>query len=266
MRVGLRFDPRLTDGAGERLSALVDAAPLAEAHGFDVLWIAERPTSEASLVPSALVLCAAVAVRTRRLRISSGLLPLPFYHPLRVAEDAASLDGLSQGRFELGVGLGSDPAALAHFGVEADERIARFEEALDLIESAWVREALDFEGRYFPTENVALHPRPVQPGGPPLWIGVEAPAAQRRAAERGRGLLVRAGVSVEPYLEAFAGAGSPRVAFLLAEGAAEAELPSEGVASDWVLPLPSDLAPDAIGPEIRRLADRAKSLRDGTRG
>lgn len=268
-RVGLRFDPRLADGAlaGERLAALLEAAPQAEALGFDVLWIAERPTSEESLVPSALVLCAAVAMRTHRLRIASGLLPLPFYHPLRVAEDAASLDGLSGGRFELGVGLGSDPGALAHFGVEAEERIARFEEALDLILQAWRGGPIAFEGRFFPTENVEVHPRPIQAGGPPLWIGVEAPAAQRRAAERGHGLLVRAGVSAEPYLEALSGAGPSRVAFLLEEGAEVPQLTVEHQQishCDWVLPLAPDLEPAAIAPEVERLAERADSLRPGT--
>ena len=270
-RVGLRFDPRLADGAlaGERLAALLEAAPQAEALGFDVLWIAERPTSEESLVPSALVLCAAVAMRTHRLRISSGLLPLPFYHPLRVAEDAASLDGLSGGRFELGVGLGSDPGALAHFGVEAEERIARFEEALDLILEAWRGGPIAFDGRFFPTENVEVHPRPIQAGGPPLWIGAEAPAAERRAAERGHGLLVRAGVSAEPYLEALSGAGPSRVAFLLEEGTEVPQLSArhrEISHCDWVLPLAPDLAPAAIAPEVERLAERADLLRSGTAG
>lgn len=270
-RVGLRFDPRLPDGAeaGERLAALLEAAPQAEALGFDVLWIAERPTSESSLVPSALILCAAVAMRTDRMRIASGLLPLPFYHPLRVAEDAASLDVLSGGRFELGVGIGSDPGALTHFGVDAGERIARFEEALALILEAWRGGPIDFDGRFFPTENLEVHPRPVQPGGPPLWIGVEAPAAQRRAAERGHGLLVRAGISVDPYLQALPTDQPSRVAFLLEPGL---EVPRRAAGQaeithcDWVLPLPPDLAPDAIGPEVERLAARADSLGRGTTG
>ncbi|MCP3984584.1 MAG: LLM class flavin-dependent oxidoreductase [bacterium] len=269
-RVGLRFDPRLADGAlaGERLAALQEAAPQAEAQGFDVLWIAERPTSEASLVPSALILCAAVAMRTQRLRIASGLLPLPFYHPLRVAEDAASLDGLSAGRFELGVGLGADPAALAHFGVDAEERTARFEEALDLIAAAW-RGPLEFDGHFFPTESVDVHPRPIQSGGPPLWIGVEAPAAQRRVAQRDQGLLVRAGVSVEPYLETLAAGQASRVAFLLETGTDV--LPGIGgqreiVCCDWILPLAPELAPEAIAPEVERLATRAASLRQRSVG
>ena len=94
LRVGLRIDPRLPSGdggeAGDRLAAWLDAAATVEDRGFDALWIAERPTSQAALIPSALVLCSAVAVRTRSLRIATGLLPLPLYHPLRIAEDAAS--------------------------------------------------------------------------------------------------------------------------------------------------------------------------------
>ncbi|MAE93803.1 MAG: hypothetical protein CL910_04010 [Deltaproteobacteria bacterium] len=275
LRIGLRIDPRLPSSggeAGERLAALLEAAPTIEASGFDVLWVAERPTSHEALLPSALVLCAALAARTQTLRIATGLLPLPLYHPFRIAEDAAVVDGLSDGRFELGVGLGSDPDALARFGVDAEERAERFEEALEMVQRAWAGGPVEFEGRHFASEGLEVHPQPVQPGGPPLWIGATAPAAQRRAASRQSGLMLRVDASPEPYLETWrrehAGSSSavPRLAWLLGTGD-ELVPPGEPLADagplelDAVLPLPADLSAAELGPAIGDLADRAGQIR-----
>lgn len=276
LRIGLRIDPRLPetgDEAGERLAALLEAAPYVEACGFDVLWVAERPTSDAALVPSALVLCAALAARTQSLRIGTGLLPLPLYHPLRIAEDAAVLDGLSDGRFELGVGLGSDPEALARFGVDADERAERFEEALEVIQLAWRGGPFEFEGQHFRCEGLEVYPRPAQAGGPPLWIGASAPAAQRRAARRRSGLMLRADGSPAAYLAAWRAEGeasaTPRVAWLLGEAVEPAALSAllarvagEGaIQLDLLLPLPPDLSAVELEPAIAELAERAARVR-----
>ena len=128
-----------------------------------------------------------MALRTQGLRIATGLLPLPLYHPLRIAEDAASLDGLSDGRFELGVGLGSDPDAMARFGVDGEERAERFDEALELLQRAWTGQRLEFSGKHFRCDGMAVFPMPVQVGGPPLWVGASVPlgpATSRRARLR----------------------------------------------------------------------------------
>ncbi len=278
VRVGLRLDPILEapeDDSAERLARLADLAEGAESRGIDVLWVAERHGAEvgprdpaareasaAGLIPSAMIFCAGVAVRTRRLRIATGLLPLPLYHPLRVAEDGASLDGLSGGRFELGVGLGGDAGALTRFGVGSDERAARFDEALDVLRLAWQGGPVEFHGRYFQIDGPSVHPRPVQPGGPPLWIGASAPAGQARAAERGAGLVIPMQVDPTPFLDRYAECGHeapPRLA-LLADDAARAELPEAlaarrdraEIALDWMLPL-----------DEARLADHGASLLDG---
>ena len=276
-RIGLRLDPHLPDGgedpgaARDRLAAFVDAAATVEAAGFDALWIAERPTSAAALIPSALVLCAAVAVRTEALRIATGLLPLPLYHPLRIAEDAASIDGLSAGRFELGVGLGSDSEVTARFGVEAEERAERFEESLDVLQQAWAGGPLDHQGRHFTCQGLEVHPRPEQPGGPPLWIGAAAAAPQRRAAARGAGLVLRPGDSPAPYLEAWpAEAGPPRITLLLDEEHDPAATwarrpPTDGAHWDAVLSLPPATPAGALAREIERASDRAGTLRETAR-
>jgi alkanesulfonate monooxygenase SsuD/methylene tetrahydromethanopterin reductase-like flavin-dependent oxidoreductase (luciferase family) len=210
MRLGVHYDPRRGEDDppdAALLAALLDHAAAAEEAGAAVAWVAERPTEPGALIAAALPVCAALAARTRRLRIGTAVLPLPLHHPLRVAEDAATLDGLSDGRFELGVGLGADAEAAGGFGVAAGERAARLEEAVALIRAAWGEQALAFEGRHHSVSGVEVHPRPAQRPGPPLWIGAGAPDAQRRAARLGTGLWLPPGASPRAFLDAWAEAG-----------------------------------------------------------
>jgi len=222
-RVAVHLDlrhPREAGAGGASLDALIERAAVAEAGGVDVVWLAERPTEPGAAVAAALPMCAAIAARTTRLRVGTAVLPLPLHHPVRVAEDAATLDLLSGGRLELGVGLGSDPGAMAGVGIDAGDRAGRLEEAIALMRAAWGNEPLAFRGRHFTVEDVAVHPKPVQAGGPPLWVGARAEAAQRRAARLGCGLIVPAGASVEAYLETWRseqGGEGPRLAVLLEE-------------------------------------------------
>ena len=215
VRIGVHYDLRRAAREEPDLAALVEHAAAVEAAGGDVVWVAERPTEPDAWVAAAMPVCAALAVGTERVRLGTAVLPLLLHHPLRVAEDAATLDALSGGRFELGVGLGGDRAALSGFGIAGGERGGRLDEALELVRAAW-RGPLEFEGRYFQVEGIEVVPRPVQPGGPPVWVGAGAPAAQRRAARLGAGLVLTAGSSPAPYLEAWSDAGRDRSAARLA--------------------------------------------------
>jgi alkanesulfonate monooxygenase SsuD/methylene tetrahydromethanopterin reductase-like flavin-dependent oxidoreductase (luciferase family) len=205
VRLGVHYDPArvaaTSDDAARLHREILEHAMTAEALGVDVAWVAERPTDPRSVLPAALLVCAAIAARTRRLRVATALLPLPLHHPLRVAEDAATLDGISNGRFELGVGLGSDPEGLPGYGIATGERAERFEEAVALIRQAWQDGPVRFEGRHFRCSDVEVTPKPVQRPGPPIWVGAGIPAAQQRAARLGAGLLAAPGVSPEPYLK-----------------------------------------------------------------
>jgi alkanesulfonate monooxygenase SsuD/methylene tetrahydromethanopterin reductase-like flavin-dependent oxidoreductase (luciferase family) len=213
MRVGLRITPRAGEAAG-RLAALPALARDAEALGFDLLVVPERLSAEGGF-PAALPACAAAAAATERLRIATGLLALPLHHPLRVAEDAATLDALSGGRFELGVGLGAEADAFGGFGLDPRERAARFEEALEVVRRAWAEGPVRFEGRHFRCGEVEVFPKPLQAGGPPLWLGARSADALARAARLGAGVALEAEADARPYLEAWSGGGAPRVAFLL---------------------------------------------------
>lgn len=207
IRLGLHYDVREPAGSPEAISQLhrelVAHVATLEAHDLDIAWLAEHPADPDAAIPSALMLCAAIGAVTTRLRFGTGVLPLPLYHPLRVAEDAATIDGIADGRFELGVGLGGEREGFQGFGIEAAERTTRLEESIELLRQAWADQPVKFSGTHFDIDDIDVVPKPVQPGGPPLWIGAGAPEAQRRAARFGAGLFLPEGVSPEPYIEAW---------------------------------------------------------------
>lgn len=192
IRVALRYDPRPEPGAGPVAAlyqTLLAHAELAEATGVDLVWLSERPFQRGARMPAALPIAAALVVRTRRLRVGVGPLALPLYHPLRVAEDAATLDALSGGRIELALGLGGESEAFAGFGVSRRERGSRLEEGIALVEAAFGGEPIVFRGEHHTVSDVTVSPRPVQRPGPPLWVGADADVAVERAARLGAGLL-----------------------------------------------------------------------------
>ena len=207
LRLALHYDYRDPAGtpevAARRNQALVEHTALAEACGYDMVWVAENPTDPEAAVTSALILCAAIAARTKILRFGTGVLPLPLYHPLRVAEDAASIDGLGNGRFELGVGLGGELEGFQDYGVEVGERVARLEESIELLRQAWSTDEINFKGIHFHIEGIEVVPKPIQPSGPPIWVGAGVPEAQRRAARLRAGLFVPQGFSPREYLQAW---------------------------------------------------------------
>ena len=212
-RIGVRYDlrePGEAEAPAEAYAALLDHAALAEDAGVDVLWVAERPFVRGALLPAALPLCAALAERTERVRIATGALPLPLHHPLRVAEDAASVDIVSGGRFELGVGLGEHAEGFDGFGISIRERTGRFEEALDWVRRAWTEPTVGGSGGHFEIAEVAVHPRPAQKPHPPIWIAAQAEAAVARAARLETGLLTDSLDAARRFLDAWDEAGRPR--------------------------------------------------------
>src|SRR5262249_21255450 len=103
-------------------------------------------------------------------RIGTGVSVLPLCHPIRTAEEAATVDQISKGRLDFGVGRSGFPRAYSGYGVRYDESRERFQESLDLILKAWTQEGFTHTGKYFATDNLSVVPRPYQKPHPPIWV------------------------------------------------------------------------------------------------
>ncbi|HTT77348.1 MAG TPA: LLM class flavin-dependent oxidoreductase, partial [Candidatus Binataceae bacterium] len=133
---------------------------------------------------------AAIAARTKKIRIASGVLLMPFHNPVRLAEDIAVVDIISGGRLELGVGVGFKHEEFEGFGVPFKERGARTNQSLEIIRRLLSGETVTFKSEFFDFMNVKVTPEPIQKPHPPVWLGGFTPAALRRAARYGDGFTV----------------------------------------------------------------------------
>jgi alkanesulfonate monooxygenase SsuD/methylene tetrahydromethanopterin reductase-like flavin-dependent oxidoreductase (luciferase family) len=158
---------------------------LAEALGFDDVWVPEQHFSPYCLAGDALLLAGHLGARTRRVRIGTAVVNLTFTHPLRFAERVALLDHVTGGRVDVGVGRGYQFPQYGVFGVPIDETREIFDEALDVVLRAWRGEDFTHEGRYFRIPNVRLWPVPVRPPGAVLLHAVNSPESMARAIARG---------------------------------------------------------------------------------
>jgi probable F420-dependent oxidoreductase len=132
--------------------------------------------------PNGFIALAAAAGATSRIRLLSSLTVLPLYPAALAAKLATTLDQVSSGRFDLGVGVGGEyPPEFEAAGVDVTERGARTDEALELFQAFWAGGSVAFDGRFTRVPGLTLQPGPVQPGGPPIWLGGRRPAAIRRA-------------------------------------------------------------------------------------
>lgn len=170
--------------SGNNFEATIQDCERAEALGFDSVWIGEHH-NHPLLYPTPLIGLAAIASRTRRLRLGTGVLLLPLYHPLAVAEEGAMVDMISGGRLILGLGAGYAPEEFSAFGISIKERGRRLEESAALLHRLWTEEHVSHEGRYYRVTDVTLGPRPVQQPRPPIWFAGWVEPAIRRAARLG---------------------------------------------------------------------------------
>jgi probable F420-dependent oxidoreductase len=153
----------------------------AEDLGFDSVWMEEHHSVTDHYWPSPLPVLAGFATRTTRMRLGTDILVAPFYHPVRLAEDAVMLDVMSGGRFVLGIAIGYKPDEFALYGAALEKRGARFEEQLAIMQALWTGERVDFRGTYYTVEG-RLEPKAVTRPHPPVWIGGWGDITLRRAA------------------------------------------------------------------------------------
>lgn len=156
-------------------------AASAEDSGFDGVAVGEHLFFHGS-VPNSLVTLAAAAGATTSIRLLSALAVVPLYQPAVLAKLATSLDVISCGRFDFGVGAGGEfPSEFVAAGVNITTRGRKFTETLELLEAIWAGGPLDFRGEFAEIPGLELNPPVAQPGGPPIWVGGRKPVAMRRA-------------------------------------------------------------------------------------
>ncbi len=185
--MGMRFGIKPLQG-GDHFAATLEECVLAERLGFEAVYISEHHGLPDGFYSTPFLVSAAIAARTQRVRLWIGILLLPLYHPVHVAEQAAALDGLSGGRLELGVAVGYRQEEFAAFGVPYHERGARTDEAIPLIRRLLTEDRVTHEGRFWQLGDFALFPRPVQ-RPPRIWVGGWSEAALKRAARLGDGWI-----------------------------------------------------------------------------
>lgn len=177
-------------------------AELAEALGYDEIWLSEHHFCEDGWSPSLFPIAGALAQRTKRIRIGTDMLLLPLgKHPVQVAEDAATVDILSNGRFDLGLALGYRVPEFAGFGIPRSERATRMDEALEIIKRAWTEETFSFTGKHYQLENVSVMPRPIQRPHPPIWTAAMSKRAAARAARFGFHVAGTGGENLQQYFD-----------------------------------------------------------------
>ncbi|HTQ46047.1 MAG TPA: LLM class flavin-dependent oxidoreductase [Polyangiaceae bacterium] len=187
----MRFDLRAPEGgapAADLYRAALEMAEWGEQHGCLGVQVSEHHASPDGYLPAPLVLAAAIAGRTRRLPIQVAALLLPLHDPIELAEQMAVLDLTSAGRVSYVLALGYRPEEYAMFGRDLGVRGRRMDACLTALRRAFSGEPFEFEGR-----PVRVLPRPATPGGPLLFLGGGSPAAVRRAARFGLGMITQGG-------------------------------------------------------------------------
>lgn len=207
-------------GALESIStpALLDLAEFVEDLGYDALWLNEEHFqggrgggADGRRCLSPLILASAMLARTRRLRIGFSVLLLAMHHPIRLAEDLASLDVLSDGRVDFGVSRGANPRYVAAYGLQdVDQSHAAFAEGIDFILGAWRDGAITVGG-----ERFSVEPKPVQQPHPPIYIGTYTPDAAAWAAQKGHHIIchgINSLDAIRPVIGAFTASGGDAAA------------------------------------------------------
>jgi alkanesulfonate monooxygenase SsuD/methylene tetrahydromethanopterin reductase-like flavin-dependent oxidoreductase (luciferase family) len=191
----------------------IDAA---EQWGLDAMWLAELHFDpQRSVLSAPLSIASAIGARTERIKIGIAVQVLPLCHPLRLAEEAATVDQISGGRLIFGVGRSGLPRTYEDYGVSYVESRDRFAEVLDIVELAWSQPNFSYEGKYYNFKNISVAPRPLQKPFPPIRIAAASPDTYPAVGERGLPIFINARYGsfsefvpeIRAYREAYGAAG-----------------------------------------------------------
>jgi alkanesulfonate monooxygenase SsuD/methylene tetrahydromethanopterin reductase-like flavin-dependent oxidoreductase (luciferase family) len=220
MEIGLFTEFQCPPGMSESRAFDESMAQMraAEELGFDAVWLAELHFQKGrSVLASPLMVASALAASTRRLKLGIAVQVLPLSHPLRLAEDVATLDHLCQGRLEFGVGRSGLPGHYQGFNIPYAESRVRFLETLEILRLAWTQERFSFEGQYFHFRDVGVTPKPFQQPHPPLRVAATSRETYAMVGDMGHPLFIAVRTSsieelrqfIGSYRDAWKGAGHP---------------------------------------------------------
>ena len=157
------------------------------------MWLSELHFDpQRSVLSAPLSIASAIAARTRRIKIGIAVQVLPLCHPLRLAEEGATVDQLSHGRLIFGVGRSGLPRTYEDYGVSYAESRDRFAEVLDIVEQAWSQPAVRYDGKYYSFHDIAVTPRPYQQPYPPIRIAAASPDTYPAVEARGLPIFLNA--------------------------------------------------------------------------
>jgi alkanesulfonate monooxygenase SsuD/methylene tetrahydromethanopterin reductase-like flavin-dependent oxidoreductase (luciferase family) len=180
----------------------VEIAQAAETLGFRNVWLAEHHFSTYGYLSRPAQLATYIAARTTRLRVGTAVIVVPLHHPLVVAEEIATLDLLSGGRLDVGLGRGYQHYEFERFGLELESGRQRWEESIDIIVKAFGGQPFSYEGKLFKIPETSVFPQPLQKPRPPIWITAQSPDSVEGAVRRGFNVLTGGfGVPIERMAE-----------------------------------------------------------------
>src|SRR5580704_1869596 len=163
----------------------------ADRWGLDAIWLAEiHQQPRRSVLAAPLTVAAAIAARTHRIKIGTGVQVLPLCHPLRLAEETATIDQISKGRLLFGVGRSGNPRSYVAYGVPYSESRERFLETLEIVKQAWVQPTFSYEGKYYSFTNASAVPRPYQQPCPPIRVAAASEETFPSLGEAGYPIFV----------------------------------------------------------------------------
>src|SRR5438128_1691792 len=196
----------------------LDQIEAADRWGLDAIWLAEiHQQARRSVMSAPMTVASAIAARTKRIKIGTGVQVLPLCHPLRLAEETATVDQISHGRLLFGIGRSGFPRTYEAYGVPYGESRERFAETLEILKRAWTEPSFSYKGKYYSFDNVKLTPKPYQKPWPEIRVAANSTDTFPSIAKLGHAVLVavRQGTleELEPnirlYREAWKEAGHP---------------------------------------------------------
>lgn len=185
----------------------------AEDLGFEYLFAAEHHFSGYGLCPDPYVILAALARQTRRMRLGAMVSVVPFHHPVRLAEQLAMVDILSNGRLDVGFGRGSSSFEHTALHLDMDDAWERFTEGIEQVQQAWTTQEARLDGKFYQAGPLTVWPRPLQEPHPPVWVTATSPATIEWTASKGFGITTgqggpeQIGERFQAFRAAYAAAG-----------------------------------------------------------